>query len=186
MTKSKETGGGSTTLSTRFDEKEMEFLRKAAAARQWSLSQLIRIGAVEKAVHIANTKSAALPAVRRVLAAVTEHLLNTDGICMEDGEKAKVAPLDKDVWAGFIRSLRSLGAELEPLLEAEHERISKGSAEDWTFGALIEPKAITSSIPSQEAGEPSKVKHGEQPSQAKKKGPSFTVRLKSGAGRKKK
>lgn len=64
-----------TTLSARFDEKELEVLKRAADLRQWSFAQLIRAGAYEKAVNIVNAATERSYPVRRLIARIIEQLI---------------------------------------------------------------------------------------------------------------
>jgi len=50
-------GAGSTTFSTRLTDKQKEWIEKAAEIKGWTPSNLFRIAAIEKAVHILNASS---------------------------------------------------------------------------------------------------------------------------------
>src|SRR5437762_2313803 len=73
--KSSPQSAGDTSLSTRFDENELVFLRSAANLKQWSLSQFIKQAALEKSVNILNASGERQLGVRSVLAQVVKQLL---------------------------------------------------------------------------------------------------------------
>ena len=71
----RETSTSGATQGTRFNQRELDVIRKAADLRGWSLAQLLRVGAVEKAVHILNAAHPCASQVRRLLSEVARQLL---------------------------------------------------------------------------------------------------------------
>jgi uncharacterized protein (DUF1778 family) len=145
-----------TTLSTRFDEQEMALLRQAAEKKQWSLSQLLRAGAYEKAVNIINAQSTAVYPVRRLLSEVLTQLIHPRLMLCDDGDdgdgfleefdpdRHQGAPahllsstsLGQGVAAQLAEAIRRLGAELAPMLLDECTRLV---ADQDSVGELIDP-----------------------------------------------
>lgn len=153
----KQDSGANTTLSTRFDEQELALLRQAAKRKQWSLSQLIRVGAYEKAVNIVNANSPAAFSVRRLLAQVVTQLFNARVMVSAEGpwveEPAVFQPSmfnisdDVKVYATTLESgeldqlsqaIHGLGAELAPMLNEEFIR----AFADRAVGKLIDPTVV--------------------------------------------
>jgi hypothetical protein len=180
----------STTLSTRFDERELGLLRQAAEKKQWSLSQLIRVGAYEKAVNIVNANSPAAYPVRRLLAKVLTQLFEAKvmelDLCHPYAEPRELVPsqygnafdetevfastLDKGALASLSIAIQSLGAELAPMLNEEFirafvDRDTVGNLIDPTIGASQTPDGPTKR-PSDPSGD-----QGQKKSKAAKKTP---------------
>ncbi len=169
----KQDSTASTTLSTRFDEQELALLRQATEKKQWSLSQLIRVGAYEKAVNIVNANSPAAYPVRRLLAEVVQQLFEAkvmvsdnygpEGPCEFEPEHFGVHP-DCDVYAttlkvedglGLVEGMRKLGAELAPMFAEELRRVFFAGE---PAGGLIDPTvgaSQTSDEPTERPSDPS-------------------------------
>jgi hypothetical protein len=123
----RKTNDPDTTLSTRFNERELNVLRKAAEAKKWSLARLLRLGAIEKAVHILNAAKPEMLAVRDLLTKVArqlrvpqteEPLFSGDG----SGEGSGDGSGDGSGSGGadkLVMAIARLGAELAPMLTQE-------------------------------------------------------------------
>lgn len=155
-----------TTLSARFDESEIAKLREAAEARQWSLSQLIRAGAYEKAVNILNTRHIGVFGVQRLLERVAEQLfapkvmvdpgvpgeptvefdnemLNPEYFVYLGGVRVHANPLDFEVGRQLAEVMRKFGAELSVLFLKEMMRVTAAD----TKVELLDPHSSPSSVP---------------------------------------
>lgn len=145
-----------TTLSARFNDSELEILRRAAEIRQWSLAQLIQLGAYEKAVNIINASGEHQLAIRSVLAEVAMQLVRPEikAIDLTDSpvevDVDTFLPPDVHVDASvlgemeesaFVRAVAGLGSEIAPLLRDElaRARITNKAAKNVLLD-LIEPK----------------------------------------------
>ncbi len=163
----KEDAAGTTTLSARFDEREMVALRQAADAKQWSLSQLIRSGAYEKAVNVLNAQSPAVSAVRRLLCDVVQQLFEAKVMIEELSERNAVpVELTKTVWTSdhdesecfattlqrekgqqLIDAMRKLGAELAGLFADEMMRLRAFDVPDQLLDPALPSPEATDAIP---------------------------------------
>ena len=120
----------STTLSTRFNQAEMENLRMAADLRKWSLSKLLWVGTNQKAVHIVN-HGIANQALRRVLADVVQQLFapslqgDNDGEMLDEMERCggSLSCLSDRTFRNLIAAIEDVGEELAPILEEERHRL---------------------------------------------------------------
>jgi uncharacterized protein (DUF1778 family) len=132
-----------TTLSARFDEREMELLKRAAEKRQWSLSQLIRCGAFEKAANIVNATGPIAGTARDLVREVVSHLLRPR---VEDESNQPVGalladtgwhvvPVSERQYQDLIVCIRTLGSELAAWFEEEAVRLKLPPA----LSSLIDP-----------------------------------------------
>lgn len=176
-----EAGNVNTTLSTRFDDREMATLKQAADAKQWSLSRLIRAGAYEKAVNILNAQSMASYSVRRLLSELAEQLFNPK-VMMSSGHpddpgqefdpyllgdrfppdvEIYSPPLNKETALKIVESMKKLGAELAPMF---NEEIIRASAPNEVFGGWhgLKDPSLQSADESQPAA-PQPSKEGKNP-----------------------
>lgn len=180
-----------TTLSTRFTPAETEMLRKAAEAKGWSLSKLLRVGAYEKAVHILNLNGKNISSIRRVLADVVEQLFGaglyaTDGdaslgnvnhidnemLCLNVG----IAPLNDSTFVNLITAIQNVGEELAPVLVEEHQRFVTRN----TRGGDLRSKLISPSIPQPDAElEPEPTSESNPPPQRSKKSGTKSAKKKT-------
>jgi len=156
-----------TPLTARFSAKEHETLRSAAETKGWSLAQLIRIGAYEKAVNILNATGEASYAVREVIGRVVKQLIAPELECERFGgemEPLRVPRLDDEAikelggddtlglggvdgiaptqlspndLEPLLLTMRALGAELAPMVEQEFVRLTLGDPS--TLSKLIDP-----------------------------------------------
>jgi len=155
-----------TTLSARFEEAEIAKLREAAEARQWSLSQLIRAGAYEKAVNILNTRHIGVFGVQRLLERVAEQLfapkvmvdpgppgeatvefdnemLNPGYFDFPEHVRVHANPFDFEVGPQLADVMRKFGAELSTLFLKEVMRVTAAD----TKVELLDPHSPPSSVP---------------------------------------
>lgn len=173
MPRPKSAAGPLSSLSTRFDDKEMEVLKKAAEVKQWSVSQLIRAGAYEKAVNILNASGPGALSIRRLLGRVAEqlfdaHLQNFDyqadsyhRVPLErvfpghaELEWA-VSSLDPKSAADLVDALRKLGGELSILLSEEFARVQSSDS--------LEVHLIDPLLPSASTAPGATASHGTKP-----------------------
>jgi len=157
------------TQSARFDNRELDTLRKAAELKQWSLSQLIRVGAYEKAVHILNADSTAAYPIRRLLESMAKQLFEPEIILTDetsigpDGEFTEtvydeeiygrfgdnsLAPtsLHPDVADELVKAILRLGSELGPMLSEEVLRIrSPHNSKEELLDPILPSQAPSSS-----------------------------------------
>ncbi|MBI5865163.1 MAG: hypothetical protein HZB38_11770 [Planctomycetes bacterium] len=153
------------TLSARFDAAETLILRQAADLRQWSLSQLVRAGAYEKAVNIVNARGDGALAVRLILADVVRQFFYPTvwvtpfgqsverryGDDDQDGDSVRVEPLDDVSIKQFIDAIRKLGPELADMLLDEVKRACVPA----TTAKLIDPfPRVPTSLGSMSANSP--------------------------------
>jgi len=154
-----------TTLSTRFDDAELAKLKDAADAKQWSLSQLIRVGAYEKAANILNARSPAAYPVRRLLERVVKQLIQPEVMIRDElGTESRISDIpeeilldpyctcyatklkDEDVLE-LIGIFRKFGAELETIFEDELMRLTANSDN----ASLLDPAISQSETPASRA-----------------------------------
>lgn len=136
----------STTLSARFEPDELAMLRQAAEKKGWSVSQLLKNGAYEKAVSIINAHNPAVGEVRVVLGKMMKQLFDAEVWVKVDKRSGEsfdtpfnesiyslaIQPMEDEVNVELyatklpqatinkvIRAIRLLGAEIVPLLEEE-------------------------------------------------------------------
>ena len=148
---------GMTTVTTRFNDAELATLKRAVSTKEWSLAQLVRAGAYEKAVNIVNASGSASHAVRRLLSSILSQLLdakieiwgtNSQGDdvileCVERLDEATPTNLSRDEVDRLITVIRRLGAELAPLLAEERDRLH--SDDDSRLADLIDPNSSVES-----------------------------------------
>jgi len=170
------TAASTTPISTRFDKEELEILKQAADKKQWSIAQLVRVGAYEKAVNVLNSTGHLMPAVRSLLGEVIEQLLepkvvhsrphsvgaarmdfNTFGhdFCqsIEYEGSLRLSALDEATLERFIKAIRGLGSELADLLSEEINR--RGASDPCLMSEMIDPalppsKGTSSGAPAHE------------------------------------
>lgn len=151
-------GKGPTTLSTRFDEIELSLLSEVARAKQWSLAQLIRVGAIQKAIHVKNLSGASRPAVDQFAANLLEHLLTPEVFYLHDGQDISVEEAETEMqehmpgleararrfadWQleNLIRIIRTIGADFATVLEDELRR--RTATATSSLSSLLDPTTI--------------------------------------------
>lgn len=149
-----------TPISTRFDKDELGILRQAAEKKQWSLAQLVRVGAYEKAVNVINSTGHLVPAVRSLLGKVIEQLLepkvvhkrphsvaaarmdfNTFEVDFCQSIKYEgslgLSTLDEAALERLLRAIRGLGSELADLLSDEIAR--RKASDPRLVSEMIDP-----------------------------------------------
>ena len=148
-------------LSARFDQQEFEVLKRAAEKKQWSVAQLVRAGAYEKAVQIVNATGGARSGVETVVSRVVAQLQRPDYDCYdltgetrdpETGEdipfgdteeyyKLRVVPraVSPEDFFRFVRVIRALGPELADLLEEVYRKSTGGESLEQKLNALLLP-----------------------------------------------
>ncbi len=181
MARRDESGGkDSTTLSTRFGEEELEVLKRAADAKGWSLSKLLRIGAYEKSVNVLNASLGdGRHYVRQILEEVVRQLFLArfvgipcqapsyeDGVFELSSEERKevcipswkdnpgadviVSELSVKTFRELLLAIRSFGSELAPFLEEEWQRSARTGSKEFSDLVILPDMAKLASDP----GEP--------------------------------
>lgn len=159
--KAKTSGGGqsltgetSTTLSARFDAREVQRLEAAAQSKQWSVAQLIRAGAVEKSINMQNSIGRVRLAVDSFIAELLKQLLDPNVELFgspEDVDEVSKHMEQCDVSAdpdrfsesgvlSLIKIVRSLGSEFATILEEAYQR--KMHTASATLADLVDPAAL--------------------------------------------
>lgn len=136
-------------------------LREAAEIRGWSVAQLIRIAAYEKAVQIVNSNSPAITAICNLVSELIKQLRKprllecSNGVALAKGggrldppmefDQAKYDLGEKLVFASsldaakirqLVDAIRRLGSEITPVIERELDRFDSA---DKCVGTLIDP-----------------------------------------------
>jgi len=167
-----------TTMSARFNEREMEFLRLAAERRKWSLAQLICAGACEKALHILNATGDAISGATEIVSRVVRQLQSPSYECYdtnnpdwdpitdqrrpiadpESGFGIEIVPdaLPDGDFHKFLLVVRALGPELAGLLQEEYRRraATTGKTLDERLSALLLPAHEVAGAPDSSASPP--------------------------------
>jgi len=160
-----------TPISTRFEKAELEILKRAADKKQWSIAQLVRVGAYEKAVNILNATGHLVPAVRSILGQVIDQLVEPKVVhtrpysvgearmdfnafehdfCQSiDYEGSlRLSSLDDAALERFLKAIRGLGSELADLLSDEINR--RNASDPHLVSEMIDPTLQASkNVPSE-------------------------------------